>query len=344
MSNTIQAGLDAGRDQPAYASAEDRLASVMRGAQDEFTQAEAEQEMESEDADDADPAYGAEGESEDVEADDVSEDHEEDAEAESEDEAVAPVMWDGNPDNVPDELRPGFDHMMSLMNKGVNKKLRELADERKQVEMLGLQYQQMLMQMQQQGAQGNQSRSPSGPPEMPGPDATDADWKAYDQANREYLKNDIMNELRSSGALPDPKQFEVMRQQQDIQRRTNWVMNQDGVNDDIVYELSEMIQSEPEFQGALDTDQTTMYAYKVAVERWKAKQVAKENEELKKKASESVAAQAKRKAGAAKRATPRSGGRSAEKPEEKFSREAFPTFEEYFKHVSNEVLDEARNK
>lgn len=348
MSGTFDPSPDAGRDQSAHASVEDRFASVMREAAEDAANFDAaeeqpEQDAETEDFEDAEPADMAEGESEEIETEDASEDHDDDEQAESEDEAVAPLEWDGDPDNVPSELRPYFDSMMDRMNKGVNKKLREIAEARKQVEDLSMRYQQTLLQMQQSQVQQGPQGQPK-PPEMPGPDGTDADWKAYETANREYLKHELISDLKTQGLLPDQNQFRVMQQQQEIQRRNGWVFAQPDVNDDIMYKMAELIQGDEAFANAYDSDAGVKQLYVVARERVKAEQLAKENAELKKKAGQSVVAQAKRKAGAAKRSVPRSGGKAAESPEEKFNRKAFRNTDEVLDHFKEEALRELRNK
>lgn len=341
-SETFDPGLEAAPAQSADPSTEDRFEAAFSEALGEFDSVEitdesfeAEQDEPTEAVDEsADPSVE---EAAEVDADPVeeTEDLEADTDAESEE------TTEFSPDSLPPDLRAQYDRKMEDIDKGLNKRLRAIAEKEKQLEAAMFQYQQAFMQMQNQQSVPQQQSLQK--PELPGPDATARDWQEYEDRNREYVASQVVDQLRQSGQLADPQQMKVIQQQQEMQQRYYMLVNQPGATDEVMGKMKELAESDERYLAMYDKDDTAVQLFNLAKAQVEREALLKENEELKAKASGAATEEAKRKAGAAKRSTPRPGGAKAVEKKSDFNPKSFASVDDMIDAFRDDFLQDAKS-
>ena len=172
-------------------------------------------------ADATDEVEGAD-EGDALEQDDSGEDDGDDEGAESQE-------WTGDPDAIPDTLKPAFEKAVgaaiakreSEMNKGVQKVLNQLQSERQLLQQQMAQMQAWQQQMQTQQAPANLG------PQEPGEDASREQWQRYYDERAAWVADQQferrMAQMRQTGAIPDPNHFAAMRAQNQQIERMNYI-------------------------------------------------------------------------------------------------------------------------
>jgi len=355
-SDTLQTSVEVTPDQGHKPTPEERLAAISGEAIAEMEESgtafgpSGSDEPLDDPAEEAEVA-DAEGEPSEEEADEPAEDDEpdeaaadqaEEEGAESEDVADAKpvgIDWDGDPDTVPDELRTGYDRQMKIVNKGVNKLMRELADERKQTQALAMQYQQAMLDMQQ--APKQQQSSPVGRPELPSEGATQADWQKYEEDNFLYLQGKHGGRQHDEQTSGLAQQVAELKYKTDLANRVTLIANQPGATDEVLLRMQAMAAEDDTYLQMYQSDEGAIRFFKEAklVEDRAAFEL--EKAEILKKASESEKVKATRKAGAAGRASPRPGSaKAATSPESNFKKKVFGSVEEKLAYLSKEARAE----
>jgi hypothetical protein len=236
-SEALQPTDSAAADQANQLSVGELLSAANREAIDEadpvdLEEAGIEPNTQAEEADAAvehDDPSDEEVDADGAEPEEDAEEQVEDDGEESEDPSVAALDWDGDPETAPPELRPAVDRALKLMNKGMNQKFRELAAEREKVQRLSVEYQQAMLNIQNQGQAQGQDASPQRPT-PPGEGATAADWQTYEDAVVDYR---IATKGISGGLAPEAQQrLAVLEQKQAIDARLNVITNQPGATDE----------------------------------------------------------------------------------------------------------------
>ena len=365
--DTTDPAVEVTTDHGHQPTAEERLAAISSEAIDEFdsggiTLVEGEPEdvegiepvdSPAEDAEGAEDAGEPSGEeadaTEDAQTEEDAEDQidvdSEDAESQEEDEKESEPIgmdWDGDPDTIPDQLRPGYEKMMKTANKGINKLMREMAEERKQMQTMQMQYQQALLQVQQQQRpQADQSSTVAERPTPPGEGATAADWQEYDEKNILYVLQKTGIKPQSG---PDPElaqQVAELKWKTDLANRVSLIANQPGATDEILLRMQSMAAEDEKYLDMYQTDEGAIKFFEEAKLLEERAAFELEKKEILSKAAELEKAKAARKAGAAGRATPRPGSaKAAVSPEDTFKKKAFNSVEEQLAYLSEETRKE----
>ncbi len=337
---TLQPDEGVAADQGHQPSTDERLSAVSRevlesvesGDEDTTLQAEetevAEEEVGEPSAEEAEP----EGDETGDEAEDPLEAGESESQEDESDSVQETQTWDGNPDNIPDEHRPYYDHWVGLANKGLQKRLRQMAATEKEYKDATFRYEQAMVDMR--GNPEGASPKENGPPTPPtGENLTQEDWAKHEAKVAEYHDNRLNAETRQSVA--------AIKERQDMSDRLQMIAAQDGATEDVMFRMRDMAEADVKYQDMFQSDEGALHFFeqaKLAVEREAFEAEKKSNDTKLAKAAE---ADAKRKAGAAKRATPRPGGtKAASAPEEVFARKAFKSTDEKLTYLRNQVLEE----
>ena len=269
-------------------------------------------EVESEvaDVDEAEPEDDVE-----VEADDEDEDEAEDEEEQEEEdppaEAKEPVAWDGNPQTLPPELKPYVDNVV----RGVNMKLQEVAQIRKE-----LQAELERAKSQAQGPKEVANEQPPFPTDDDSPEEYNRKWAAINKYNAEQAARAVLAEREQS---PDNSRLQQAAAFAEAQQRYIRLQSQPGYSDEIADKMVEIAQSDSSgyWNDQLQTsDQGTLALFELAKTQMTAASLQKTAEELKKTAASKATDETKRKAGAAKRQVSRPSGTRKSTPAENFKK------------------------
>ena len=235
---------------------------------------------------------------EDADEQSDAEEAESDDEEPAQDDEVAKAddfEWDGNPDTVPDELKPYFKKTYDTMRKGVDvwmsKKASEWDAKRKQ-------YEARLTELETSRLVEQQKASAPKPPVRPGENATEAEVEKYWDDKAKYAAYEQYRGLIESGAIPDPvsaRQSALHAQQQEMATRIERAVTaQPGYTDVLGEKMIEVAQSHP-FWASQVLDENG------AVELFNYVKTQTEAAALKEAAAKASTAELQRKVSAAKR-------------------------------------------
>jgi hypothetical protein len=266
----------------------DALDNASEEAVSEF---EATEEETVEDAESLSPEEPAEPqqESEDGE-DELLADEPEGEDVEEELEAT-PVKWNGNPDELPDDLRETYKHMQA----GFTKKMQDVAERDRQRDEL---HRAALANLEaQQKAQADKvSPRPTEPTAEMEVTAQNQRWAEINKWDTEQVIRDMVER----GALPDPdrvnKQLAEQEQLNAVSQRMSLLQRQDGWSDEIEQAMFDATQTNQFWAQQVQTDDG-------ALELFKQVKMQKDAAEYKSEAAKLETNKIKRTAKSAKRAT-----------------------------------------
>ena len=268
-----------------------------------------------------------------VEPDDEAEDQaaettESEEPIEAEGETTPP---DPAPTEIPPEIRAEYDRKMEQMDKGLQKRLRQLADKEKQLDTLILQNQHM-MDSRQPPQDPNAVRT-EGPPKHPGEGASEEAWSQYEDSAFAYRYN-----LMNAG---QQQKMAVINEQQEMQNRYYLITNQPGVSEEVLLEMSKMAEGDERYLELYRSDEGAIRFFneaKTAVDR---RTLDSDRSALDAEKAEAAKATATRKAGAASRALARPGSaKAAEVPAESFKLEAFRDVDDALANINKKILSD----
>lgn len=238
---------------------------------------------------------------------DADEAESDDEEPAQDDEVAKPddFEWDGNPDTVPDELKPYFKKTYDTMRKGVDvwmsKKASEWDAKRKQ-------YEARLTELETSRLVEQQKASAPKPPVRPGENATEAEVEKYWDDKAKYAAYEQYRGLIESGAIPDPvaaRQSALHAQQQEMATRIERAVTaQPGYTDVLGEKMIEVAQSHP-FWASQVLDENG------AVELFNYVKTQTEAAAYKEAAAKAKSAELQRKVGSATRKVSKPKARSA---------------------------------
>lgn len=283
------------------------MAKNFEGAMQEALDAAADEavrefdEAQSEDGEEvADDAAADEGDEEALEAaDEQSDDDEPEAEDDEpadgdDDEPEVDFAWDGNPETVPEKLKPGFDKMYETMRKGVDvwmsKKAQEWNVQRQQ-------YEARLRELETSAQESRRAALEPKLPSPPGPDATQEQIDHYYDARAKYAAYQQLKELQEAGLVASPQKASAPQANDvvvAVEKRMALVQKQDGYSDDIGISMAQMAETNPALSQLLLTDEGAVALFQMA--KTQADAAA-----FKKAAADAKSAELKHKAGAVKR-------------------------------------------
>lgn len=313
MAANLDTQKDAGAN-PAYPSWEEAMSAATREAAAAFASSQSGEETEV--TDDADT-----GEDDAPEGDqDVDDTAAETEEAESEegdpgegdkgDPEPLGMKWDGNPDTIPAEWKPGWDRAMAMVQKGLNKRLRELAAKEKELDSVILQYRQATAPQTPQKAAADNDPMPQKPAES----ASDEVWESYYDARAEWKARQVLKQEIANGNIITADKHHAVADQMARQERLGLITRQEGCTDEVMYRMAQMAEADPVLAGMLESDSTALTLFQIARRDVAMEQAARGAQAQKADAAQKAAEEAKRKAGAAKAAIPRPGGSTKASP------------------------------
>ena len=219
----------------------DALDAAAAEAVAEFDEAQSEEGIEVADEDIADESDEEALEAADDESDDdeVPDTEDEEPADEAEDEE-ADFSWDGNPETVPEELKPYFDHIYGTMRKGWDKWSSKKANE---WNLKRQEYESRIAELELARQKAERAASAPPRPVRPGEGATAEDWEKYDEALIDYRI--YQQELKRS---PDPAPEQVQQQRQaELLRRGQYIEAMPGYNEEIGNKMVELAESDPDW-------------------------------------------------------------------------------------------------
>lgn len=321
MSDNLQNQPEAGR-RPADTGWREALQNATREAAAEFS---GKPDEGGEVDDGAEPEAPEQGEAEATSHTDetpaAAEDEPAEAKDEAKDDTDPGTVWDGNPETVPEALKPGLDRFMANVNKGIGKRMRELADLEKRMNETIFRYQEAMAPRPAQQAQAKDS----GPPPKPDNDASEAEWDAYHDARAAYNARKVMEKEIAEGRLVTADQYRETADVVAQQNRLSLITSQPGADSDVMFLMSKMVEAEPALAPMLDSDDSALALFRMAKREAELRRAAQAAQDAKTAAAIKANEEAKRKAAAGKSGLARPGGSSAmvsEKSEEFAKRKA----------------------
>ena len=229
-------------------------------------------------------------------------------EDDGDDEGAESQEWTGDPDAIPDTLKPAFEKAVgaaiakreSEMNKGVQKVLNQLQSERQLLQQQMAQMQAWQQQMQTQQAPANLG------PQEPGEDASREQWQRYYDERAAWVADQQferrMAQMRQTGAIPDPNHFAAMRAQQQQIERMNYISALPGLDQDVANRMKEIAEGDRNLYSLLaQSNEGAETVFKIAKSQVEAERAAK-------KAGATAEETARRGARARNNAVPRLNG------------------------------------
>jgi len=250
-------------------------------------------------------------------------------EAQDEVEAERPKsVWDGNPDNLPEELAPTYQSML----RGFHQKTRELAAEKKKFEELQTQ---LLLKV----SDGPKAKSEvvEGPPPLPtGDNITQEQWnEAVTEQNAWHaeqarLKN--LKELQESGKFAPAETVARLLQEKYVTDVTAKVTALPGYSPDVEQLMLHTMANNPFWAQAPNSEEGMMELARVAIAEVNAKGVTTA-------AAEKTTAKIKKQAAASSNATPRFSTPKGASPEDVFAKKGFKTEDEKMAYSEKLALE-----
>ncbi len=278
---------------------EGSLSEALDAAADEAVQEfEAQSEVGEDVEDDADVVEGdeeaLEAADEQSDADESESDDEEPADGDVEASAEE-FEWDGNPETVPENLKPYFNKTYETMRKGVDvwmsKKATEWDAKRQQ-------YEARLAELEARAQVEQQKANAPKPPVYPGENATEAQIEKYWEDKAKYAAYEQYQELVKSGALPDPvsarQSAAAEKARIEAMQIESFITSQPGYTDEIGTLMVQAAESSP-FWASQILDKNG------AVALFQLVKTQAEAAAYKDAAAKANSAELQRKAGAAKR-------------------------------------------
>lgn len=226
--------------------------------------------------------------------------------------------WDGNPDSIPAKFKPAFEKAvgsvvekrLAEIDKGVQKRLRQIADTENQYRAELTKLQAMQVQMMQGGKPG--PGATNGAPEPPAEDASPREWDSYYDARTKWNAKQMIQEMVASGQLVTADQVHGMTSAVEQKRnadvaRIQMVEQQDGYTEEIGLAMSELAKNSKTLGGLLFTDEGILDLFALAKERVTLKGSAKQTADARVAEAAKAEANARRKAQAGNNALPRPG-------------------------------------
>ena len=298
---------------PANTSWEEAMSAATREAAAEFGSMTGEETEVADDADTGEDDASEGYESADDTAAETEETDSDEAEV-SEDDKGEPeplgMKWDGNPETIPAEWKPGWDRAMAMVSKGVNKRLREIAEKEKQLDAVILQYRQATApQAPQQAAADNDPM-----PQKPAESASDEVWESYYDARAEWKARQVLKQEIAAGRIVTADKHHEVADHMARQERLGLIARQDGCTDAVMYRMAQMAEANPVLAGMLESDDGSLALFQLARRDVEMEQAVGATQAQQAEAAKKAAEEAKRKAGAGKAALPRPGGATKASP------------------------------
>jgi hypothetical protein len=250
-----------------------------------------------------------------------------DPEIEEEAESSRPT-WDGNPDNLPEELKDTY----KIMLRGFHQKTRDVAEERKKL-------QELTAELEIIRAGGRGETEPKGPPQMPmGENTTWEDLARWQQEIAAYYstttKEEVLKELTESGKFAPAQELEQMKAVNEIRGLEAEIKAIPGFTDAHAEKMADILNT--------DEDWGTFYrlnprgaAHKLAHSVMATMAAGQARTAAAKMADDKV----KKKATAASRATSRASTPAAASPEDVFATQGFKTQNEKMEYAERLALE-----
>ena len=269
-----------------------------------------------------------------AESDDQAELDQAEPEPQVEEVAESPKLaWDGNPDNLPEELQPTYKTML----KGFHAKTRELAEERKKYEDLQAQ---LLLRIT---GNPDAAKAEDSPPPLPtGDNITQEQWnEAVTKQNRWYAdwyaeqnKKELLKELKESGEFAPAEKFYELEVQNEVKSIESELMATPGFTDAHAAQMAEILNTN-EFWGRAYAQDRRNAAFQLAhlvmadmgVRDAKTTAAAKADAKVKKQAT------------AASRAGTRPTAPRGATPEDVFATTGFKNENEKMEHAERIALE-----
>jgi len=240
---------------------------------------------------------------------------------------------------IPPALRAEYDDKMARIEKGLQKRLGQLADKEKQLDTLILQNRHMMDSNEQVKTEANKPQRP----QPPGEGATAADWQTYEDAVVDYR----LSQSNNVGLDAEAQQrLAVLEQKQALDSRLAFITSQPGATDEIMGKMQEMAAGDDKYMKMYYTSEDTAAQFfneaKLAV---REEAIAKREAEIAKESATEAKATATRKAGAANRAVARPGGsKAASTPANNFNLKSFNNVDEALADINAGILADAGAK
>lgn len=238
-----------------------------RAADEAVNEFEAQSEAEDEIADDAEVDEGDEDalEAADEQSDDDSDSVADDEEPADGDEqaGAGEFEWDGNPETVPDDLKPYFGKVYDTMRKGVDvwmsKKAQEWNVQRQQ-------YEARLHELEAGALESKRAALEPKMPTPPGADATQDQIDEYYDKRARYASYQQLKELQEAGFVPGPQKQAPAQVEATaaVENRLALVQKQDGFTDDIAESMLAIAQSNPALSQLLLSDEGAVALFQMA--------------------------------------------------------------------------------
>jgi len=270
---------------------------------------------------------------EEIEPEQVEEDlqaESDETEPETQDEVTEEVskpVWDGNPENLPEELEPTYKSMLQ----GFHQKTRELAEEKKKFEELQTQ---LLLKVSDGPAE---AKAKEGPPPLPtGDSITQEQWNSAVteqnawHAEQARLKN--LKELQESGQFASAEEVAVERQKRYVAEVTAKVAALPGYSKDAEDLMLHTMANNAFWAHAPDSEEGMMELARVSIDAISAKGAQTV-------AATKAEAKIRKQATAASRATPRVTTPKGASPEDVFAKDGFKNENEKMEYAEKIALE-----
>jgi len=205
----------------------------------------------------------------------------------------AEFEWDGNPQTVPENLKPYYEKVYDTMRKGVDvwmsKKAQEWNSQRQQ-------YEARLHELETSALEGKRAALEPKLPPVPGPDASQEQIDAYYDARSKLAAFQQFKELQEAGLLPKQaaQQVPVVPDQAAVDRRVQLIQSQPGFSEEIAVAMVEVSKQNPYWAEQLQRDEGALALFQLVKTQAEAAQ-------LKQAAAKANTAELQRKASAATR-------------------------------------------
>jgi len=268
---------------------------------------------------------------EEVETEEVVEDPEtepDQAAEETSDEVVVEDSpkpgWDGNPDNLPDELQDTYKSML----RGFHSKTRELADAKKETEAL-----QAKLLLKVSGGDPAEAKD-EGPPPLPtGDNITQEQWNDAVTAQNKYYADQNMKQLQESGQFVSAEAHQAEQHKAFTQQLVAEVEALPGYSPEVEQLMLNAMATDPFWASAPNSREGMMALADKAIAHVgsKTQQTA---------AATKAEAKIKKQATAASRATPRVTSPKGASPEDVFAKEGFKNENEKMAYAEKIAIEE----
>lgn len=266
---------------------------------------------------------------EEIETEEVTKDPEtavDETAEEAKDEVVAEdskLAWDGNPDNLPEELQDTYKSML----RGFHTKTKELADARRKTEDLQAQ---LLLKVS--GGDPAKAEAEEPPPLPTGENITQEQWNEAITKQSEWFAKQNLEKLENSGQFVSAEQHAKAQRESDTKAFLTELSAMPGYTDEVAGLMAQTMANDPFWATAADSREGMMALADRAIAHVGAKS-AKTVEATK------AAAKITKQATAASRATPRVTTPKGASAEDTFAKTGFKTEDERMAHAEKDALE-----